>query len=146
MPSPGGHSQEISTNPRRVLARKRPCELQVEFTPVACVVQTAEGAVHAASGDAIVTGTAGERWSMSPERLGASYRPVPPTLPGQPGRYVSLPIEVMALPMSGPFEVLLSDGRSQLHGGEGDWLVDYGDGSLGIVSKAIFARTYEIVG
>jgi hypothetical protein len=25
-------------------------------------------------------------------------------------------------------------------------LVDYGDGSLGIVSQAIFATTYEIVG
>ena len=28
----------------------------------------------------------------------------------------------------------------------GDWLVDYGDGSLGIVSPAIFATTYEIIG
>ena len=35
---------------------------------------------------------------------------------------------------------------SKLTGGAGDWLVDYGDGSLGIVSQAIFATTYEIVG
>ena len=28
-------------------------------------------------------------------------------------------------------------------GGAGDWLVDYGDGSLGIVSEAIFASTYD---
>jgi len=27
----------------------------------------------------------------------------------------------------------------------GDWLVDYGDGSLGVVSPAIFATTYEIL-
>jgi hypothetical protein len=32
-----------------------------------------------------------------------------------------------------------------LHGRAGDWLVDYGDGSLGIVSPAIFSTTYEIV-
>lgn len=83
---------------------------------------------------------------MSPGRFGASYRPVPPTLPGQPGRYVTLPIQVMAVSMTHPFEVVLSDGRSRLHGKAGDWLVDYGDGSLGIVSKAIFAATYEIVG
>jgi hypothetical protein len=141
-----GYSLEISTNPRRVIARKRPCELEVEFTPVACLVQTAEGAVHAQPGDAIVTGIAGERWSMSPARFGASYRPVPPTVAGQSGRYVSLPIEVMSVPMSGPFEVLLSDGRSRLRGGRGDWLVDYGDGGLGIVSQAIFPATYEIIG
>jgi hypothetical protein len=128
------------------MARKRPSELQVEFTAAPCLVQTAEGAVHAEAGDAIVTGAAGERWSMSPARFGRTYKPVPPTLAGQSGRYSSLPIEVMAVPMSGPFDVLLGDGRSRLHGGRGDWLVDYGDGSLGIVSRSIFATTYEIIG
>ena len=32
------------------------------------------------------------------------------------------------------------------HAKAGDWLVDYGDGSFGVVSDAIFATTYEIVG
>ena len=27
----------------------------------------------------------------------------------------------------------------------GDWLVDYGDGSLGVVSRKVFDQTYEIV-
>jgi hypothetical protein len=40
---------------------------------------------------------------------------------------------------------LLADGVSRLHGQPGEWLVDYGDGSLGIVSEAIFATTYEII-
>jgi hypothetical protein len=48
--------------------------------------------------------------------------------------------------MPGAFEVALADGVSRLRGQPGDWLVDYGDGSLGIVSPAIFAATYEIVG
>jgi hypothetical protein len=129
-----------------VVARKRASELQVEFTQVACLVETAEGAVHAQAGDAIVTGTAGERWSMSPEHFRRAYKPVPPTVSGESGRYVSLPIEVLAVPMTEPFDVLLRDGRSRLHGKCGDWLVDYGDGSLGVVSKAIFATTYEIIG
>lgn len=141
-----GPSPEISTNPRRVLARKRPLELEVEFAPERCVVQTLEGTVHAQAGDAIVTGTAGERWSMSPARFEASYTPVPPTLTGQPGRYLTRPIEVLALPMPGPFEVLLGDGQSRLHGQAGDWLVDYGDGNLGVLSRPIFAATYEIIG
>jgi hypothetical protein len=48
--------------------------------------------------------------------------------------------------MTVPFDVLLIDGQSRLHGKRGDWLVDYGDGSLGVVSKSIFATTYEIIG
>ena len=48
--------------------------------------------------------------------------------------------------MSEQFEVLLADGVSRLKGQPGDWLVDYGDGSLGIVAKAIFAGTYEVMG
>ena len=47
--------------------------------------------------------------------------------------------------MEQPFEVLLSDGISRLMGHVGDWLIDYGDGSLGIVSMPIFTKTYEIL-
>jgi len=43
------------------------------------------------------------------------------------------------------FEVLLADGVSRSSGRPGEWLVDYGDGSLGIVSQPIFATTYEII-
>jgi hypothetical protein len=35
---------------------------------------------------------------------------------------------------------------SRLQGQAGHWLVDYGDGSFGVVSPPIFATTYEIVG
>jgi hypothetical protein len=57
-----------------------------------------------------------------------------------------LAVQISALPMSEAFEVLLADGVSLLTGQAGDWLVDYGDGSLGIVSGAIFATTYAITG
>jgi hypothetical protein len=128
-----------------VSARKREREIQVQFTPIACIVQTPEGMVHAKPGDAILTGTAGERWRVSGERFAQKYRPVPPTRLGEAGRYVSLPNRVLALAMADPFEVLLADGISRLRGQPGDWLIDYGDGSLGIVSKAIFKTTYEIM-
>jgi len=61
-----------------------------------------------------------------------------------PGRYVSVPNNIMAVPMAEPFEVLLADGISRLNGRAGEWLVDYGDGSLGIVSEDVFAATYDI--
>ena len=141
-----GFSSAVSNHPDRILARKLARELQVQFTPVACTIQTREGLVHARPGDAIVTGAGGERWRVSRGHFAEKYRPVPPTAQGQAGRYVSLPNSVMAVPMPNAFEVLLADGVSRLRGQPGDWLVDYGDGSLGIVSQAIFATTYEIVG
>ena len=141
-----GYSALVNDNPRRVEARKREHTVNVRFTPVACTVQTAEGSVQAKPGDAIITGLAGEHWRVSRARFAERYRPVPPTVPGEPGPYVSLPNRVLALRMNVPFEVVLADGVSHLAGRAGEWLIDYGDGSLGIVSKPIFATTYEILG
>src|ERR1700730_10092228 len=141
-----GYSSVVSSHRGRVLVHKLPREVGVQFTSTACTVQTQEGVVHAHPGDAIVTGGAGERWRVSRSHFAEKYRAVPPTVEGQAGRYTSLPNAIMAVPMPGPFEVLLADGVSRLKGRPGDWLVDYGDGSLGIVSPAIFATTYETVG
>jgi hypothetical protein len=140
-----GYSNLVSGDPQRVVARKLEREIDVRFTPVECTVETPEGVVHARPGDAIVTGTAGEHWRVSRARFADKYRPVPPTVAGVAGRYVSLPNRILAVPMSESFEVLLADGVSRLHGRPGEWLVDYGDGSLGIVSEDIFASTYSIV-
>jgi hypothetical protein len=141
-----GYSAEISGYPGRVLARKLAREVQVQFASQACSIQTQEGAVQAHPGDAIVTGTAGERWRVSQSHFAEKYRPVPPTVGGQDGRYLSVANSIMAVPLPVAFEVLLADGVSRLRGQPGDWLVDYGDGSLGIVAPSIFATTYEIVG
>lgn len=136
----------MSHHPRRIWARKLVHEIEARFTPVACTVQTREGLVHARPGDAILTGLSGEHWRVSHERFAEKYRPVPPTVSGESGRYASLPYRIMAVPMTEAFEVVLADAVSRLHGNAGDWLVDYGDGSLGIVSPPIFATTYEILG
>jgi hypothetical protein len=140
-----GFSKTISDNPRRIAARKLEREVQVRFAATACTVQTPEGLVQAKPGDAILTGAAGETWRVSQARFAHKYRPIAPTLKGEAGRYLSLPNRILALQMQEPFEVLLVDGVSRLSGHAGDWLVDYGDGSLGIVSAVIFATTYEIL-
>jgi len=140
-----GYSSSIADDPRHVAARKLAREIHVVFTPAACTIQTPEGIVHAKPGDAIVTGIAGERWRVSRAHFGDKYRATPPTREGEPGTYVSLRNRILAVRMSEPFNVLLADGQSRLSGHAGDWLVDYGDGSLGVVSDAIFATTYEIV-
>lgn len=139
-----GYLNEISADPRRLIARKLEREVQVQFADRACTVQTPEGAVQAQPGDAVLSGIAGERWRVSRKHFTNKYRPVGATRPGEAGTYLSLRNRILAVRMTEPFEVLLADGVSRLHGRPGDWLVDYGDGSLGVISDAIFQVTYEI--
>lgn len=141
----GGFSAQVAEHPRRIKARKLEREVEVRFTATECIVRTPEGLVHARPGDAILTGNGGQQWRVSKPKFANKYRPVPPTLAGQSGHYMSLPNQILALQLQEPFEVLLADGVSILHGRIGDWLVDYGDGSLGIVAEDIFATTYEVL-
>lgn len=145
--SPGkpGYTDEIGGHPHRVVTRKLEREIQVRFARAAETVQTNEGLVHARPGDAILTGINGEHWRVSQERFPDKYRPAEQTAPGTDGAYISLPNRVFAVPMTTVFEVLLSNGETKLVGQPGDWLVDYGDGSLGIVSKRVFDLTYEVM-
>ena len=140
-----GWSDEMSAEPGRVRARKREREVRVEFATGSLDVRTPEGTVTAHAGDAIITAATGERWPVSAEGFAAKYRPVPPVRMGESGRYRSIPIEILALCMNEPFEAVLRDGVSRLRGEPGDWLVDYGDGTLGVVGQAIFALTYDLV-
>jgi hypothetical protein len=140
-----GYSAAISDNPHRVVARKIVHKIQVRFTPEACTVKTNEGMVRAQPGDAIVTGLAGEHWRVTRSHFADKYRPVPPTQDFEDGTYESVARRILAVQMQSEFLVQLADGVSVLAGKAGDWLVDYGDGSLGIVSRAIFGNTYEVI-
>jgi PGDYG protein len=140
-----GFSAEVSGHPQHVEAKKLEREVEVRFTDVDCIVRTPEGTVYAHPGDAILTGNGGHHWRVSHGKFAHKYRPVPPTMAGQSGRYVSLPYRILAVQLHAPFEVVLADQVSRLSGQPLDWLVDYGDGSLGIVAHDIFATTYEIV-
>ncbi len=140
-----GFSAEVANHPECVRARKLEREVEVRFTDAACVVRTPEGMVYARPGDAILTGNGGQHWRVSQAKFANKYRPLPPTAAGESGHYMSLPNNILALQLQQPFEVMLADGVSGLSGLAGDWLVDYGDGSLGIVANGIFATTYEIL-
>ena len=140
-----GFSAEVSSHPQHIEARKLEREVDVRFADVASIVRTPEGAVHAHPGDAILTGNGGHHWRVSHAKFASKYRPIPPTVAGQSGRYISLPYHILALQLQVPFDVQLADGVSALSGHPGDWLVDYGDGSLGIVAHDIFSTTYEIL-
>jgi hypothetical protein len=133
----------MELQPGRIWARKLERTVQVRFADGDCDVRTREGVVMARHGDAILTGAQGEQWRVSCARFAGKYRPEPGVRHGEPGTYRSLPYRVQALRAPGPFLVLLADGVSRLEGLAGDWLVDYGDGSLGIVAPEVFATTYQ---
>lgn len=140
-----GFTAAVESDPRHVVAVKRQQPVDVHFTDHEVKVETLEGVVTADPDAAIVTGAGGERWPVSPERFEQRYEPVAPTLAGESGTYLSLPNTVLAVQLDERFEVILSDGESKLAGDPGDWLVDYGDGSLGVVAAEIFAATYDVV-
>jgi PGDYG protein len=126
-------------------ARKRPDALTVEFAQEGGTLATREGPVKYASGDALMTGSAGERWPVPRAEFDASYEPFAPLRPGKPGRYRKRSLVVWAKQMRARFAVSLSGGRGELTGEAGDWLVQYAPDDWGVVGGALFAQTYELL-
>jgi len=136
---------DLAHEPAARTARKTPVPVEVEFAVSAGTLATAEGPVAYDSGDALLTGPAGERWPVPRTRFLRDYEVVDGSRAGGPGRYRKRPGEVRALRMNAPFTVTLPDGRGTLAGDAGDWLVQYAPGDQAVVAASIFAATYELV-
>jgi hypothetical protein len=119
--------------------------VMVEFAPAAGTVESAVGINRYAVGDALITGTTGDRWCVSGDRFEAKYAAQAPTQTGRPGSYRNLPIPVRARRMPVPFCVRRSAGGDVLRGEAGDWLVQYAPGDHGIVAQDRFARVYRVL-
>jgi uncharacterized protein (DUF2237 family) len=117
----------------------------VEFATAAGALQSAVGLNRYAAGDALLTGSTGDRWCVSRDRFDAKYRPEPPTVAGAPGRYRNLPVTILAKQIPLPFTVHRSAGGDLLHGKPGDWLVQYAPGDHGVVAGDRFARVYRFL-
>jgi hypothetical protein len=126
--------------PTAVRVEKRPSRVMVRFATQPETIQTREGPVRARAGDAVVSAPTGEQWPVEPAAFAQRYRPA-----ATPGVYDSVPHSSLAVRMTEPFAVVLGDGVSRLTGQPGDWLLDYGDGHLGIVGADIFAATYHLL-
>ena len=131
--------------------RKRALRVHVEFARADGVLATLEGPVRYDAGDALLTGSAGERWPVRRATFDARYVVDTPATPaavtmqhGDDGAYRKLPQDVRALQVADAFAVRLPDGQL-LQGQPGDWLVEYGPGDQAIVAAAIFSATYERV-
>ncbi len=115
----------------------------VAFALAAGELSSHEGPNRYAAGDALVTGSTGDRWSVSRARFDARYLPVAPLRAGEDGCYRSKPIPVRAKQMGASFSVARSAGGDLLHGAARDWLLQYAPGDFGIVEEARFAKVYR---
>lgn len=118
-------------------------EVTVSFATSTGEVASREGANRFAQGDALITGSTGDRWSVSRERFDAKYEPVPPLTQGEDGRYRSKRIPVLAKQIGTAFSLERSKGGDVIHGNAGDWLMQYAPGDFGIVAEAKFSKVYR---
>jgi len=136
----------LAGNPAVVTARKLQVAYRVRFCSHEEQIATLEGPVAATPGDAVVADESGAQWPVTAERFARKYKPIEGATMGTDGLYESLPCMVRAVRIADAFEVALATKQSVLRGRPGDWLIDYGDGSLGVVASAVFDKSYQIVG
>ena len=123
----------------------------VVFAEAAGALQSAVGLNRYRAGDALVTGSTGDRWCVSRERFDAKYQPDAPgpnrpkALPAEAGWYRNRPVPVLAKRMTVAFNIERSAGGDELHGAAGDWLLQYAPGDHGIVAAARFERVYRVL-
>lgn len=115
----------------------------VAFAQKAGELISREGPNRYAVGDAVITGSTGDRWSVSRDRFEAKYEPVHPTTDGQDGRYRGRPVPVLAKQMAEPFTAARSAGGDMLRGKAGDWLLQYAPGDFGVSENGRFTQVYR---
>jgi hypothetical protein len=119
--------------------------VSVEFADKAGELISGVGVNRYSPGDALITGSTGDRWSVSRDRFDAKYDPESPTVRGSSGNYRNRPVPVLAKRIDQPFTVARTAGGDSLHGVAGDWLIQYAPGDYGIVESTRFNRVYRLI-
>lgn len=117
----------------------------VEFATGHGELLSAVGVNQYAPGDALITGSTGDRWCVARDRFEMKYDPLPPAIQGESGHYRNRPVTVLAKRMSQRFSVARQAGGDLLRGESGDWLIQYGPGDHGIVERTRFESVYRLV-
>ena len=120
---------------------KKPIPLNFEISKEKQTIETKEGKVTAYPGDAIMTGTQGEKWPIEKENFENTYTVLP-----ESNTAIKNKITVKAKQFNEPFsiEIKRNENPQTLTGKPGDWLVEYGPNDFGIVEEKIFKETYNI--
>ncbi|MEO8103780.1 MAG: PGDYG domain-containing protein [Betaproteobacteria bacterium] len=117
--------------------------VDVVFATRAGEILSREGVNRYRAGDALITGSAGERWSVSRDRFDARYLPAGDTPAGTNGPYRAKPAVVLAKQWPQAFSIARSAGGDLLRGNAGDWLLQYAPGDYGLIENARFQRVYR---
>lgn len=133
---------DLTSNPQALRVCKKPIPVQVEFATVDGVCETLEGPVRYRAGDAILTGIKGERWPVRRGTFLSSYEPAAPTRAGEDGTYRKASSVAYALRVDRAREVPVSWQDDPLRARPGDWLLQYPDGSYGVLQDDIFRDSY----
>lgn len=133
---------DLRNDPKAFVAEKKPIPLEVDFAQAEGQLDTLEGKVTYAKGDALVTGTKGERWPIQRDIFEKTYAAEPPLEMGQKGKYTKLPLRVFALQVTENTNIELSGNRGMLAAKAGDYIVQYAINDLAVVAKEIFEKTY----
>ncbi len=116
----------------------------VEFAADAGELMSLEGPNRYLRGDALITGSTGDRWVVSRERFDVKYAPAAPSLAhGESGPYRNRPAIVLAKQMDAPFSIARSAAGDVLRGAAGDWVMQYAPGDYGVVQAERFAQVYR---
>jgi hypothetical protein len=136
------NSPDLSTDP---LARQYAKQetVRVQFARTAGELMSREGVNHYAAGDALVTGSTGDRWSVARARFDTRYEAIAPCGHGRNGEYAAIPVPVWARQMDQPFSIARCAGGDLLTGEANDWLLQYAPGDYGVVENARFQRVYR---
>ena len=138
------NNPDLTTDPDALPAVKDETVL-VEFALRADALVSAVGLNRYVPGDALITGSTGDRWCVSRDRFDAKYEPVSGTIRGEPGLYRNRPLTVLAKCIAVPFSVSRMAGGDVLRGNAGDWLLQYAPGDHGIVERTRFERVYRLI-
>jgi hypothetical protein len=133
---------DLAADPRTLLVCKNPEPVAVAFAPEAGACETLEGPVRYRAGDAILTGIRGECWPVRRDLFLVSYEAVSPTVAGKDGLYRKIPSVARALRLELALDVPVGWQDDPLRGRPGDWVLQYADGTNGVVQDAIFRASY----
>jgi hypothetical protein len=125
---------------------KRSLPAAVRFAASAGVLQTLEGRVRYASGDALMTGVAGEHWPIRRLEFEASYEPCDAQTVGVDGHYRKRAIPVFAQQLEQACTIPLDGERGTLKGKPGDWLLRDASGRTWVVANEVFRISYAALG
>lgn len=136
--------------------------VDVVFATSAGGLTSREGTNTYRAGDAIVTGSTGDKWTVSSDRFNLKYEPAalngsspsPSSKPrmgevsgvsgaNRDGPFRARPIPVLAKQINESFRAARSAGGDMLVGDAGDWLLQYAPGDFGVIANARFQLVYR---